>query len=224
MRARLSGVLDFARDAVRRNLGLKVLALVISILLWWFVAGESDVQVGFSVPIELRNVPPGMAVTNKVERLVDVRLAGPSTLVGGLTQKEVSAVVDLSGARSGRAVYPLSEQSIKAPVGCRVLRIYPDSVEVALDRLETRSLPVTARIAGDARLRSRITKITVDPPTLQVEALPDDFVRLKSLVTEEVSPGSPEGVFSTRVRVDLPEGHAKIVGNSNVRVTVQFRP
>ncbi len=224
MNARVSGVLEFARGSVAKNLGLKALALAIAVVLWWFVAGESDVQVGFSVPIELRNVPPGMAVTNKVERLVDVRFTGPSTLIGGLTQNEVSAVVDLAGARPGRVVCPLTEQSIKAPVGFRVLRIYPESVEVVLAKLERRSLPVTARIAGDSRLKSRIAKITVDPPTLQVEALPEEFTRLKSLSTEELSPESPEGVFSARVRVDLPEGHAKIVGNSNVRVTVQFRP
>ena len=224
MNARLAAVLEFARDAVGKNLGLKALALAISVVLWWFVAGESNVQVGFSVPIELRNVPPGMAVTNRVERQADVRLTGPSTRIGGLSQNDVSAVVDLAGARPGRAVYPLSEQSIKAPAGFRVLRIDPDSVEVVLEKLEKRSLPVAARVVGDARLRNRIAKVTVDPPTLEVEALPADFARLRSLITEEVAPESPEGVYSTRVRVDLAEGHARIVGNSSVRVTVQFRP
>jgi len=224
MSARLSGILEFARGAFRRNLGLKGLALAIAVALWWFVAGESNVQFGFTVPIEIRNVPPGMAVTNKVERLVDVRLTGPSSLIGALPQGEVTAVVDLSGARPGRTVYPLTEQSIRVPSGFRVLRIYPGSVEVALEKLERRSLPVSARIGGSPQLKSRIAKITVDPPELEVEALPDDFSRLKSLSTEELTPETPEGVFSSRVRVDLTEGHAKIVGNSTVRVTVQFRP
>jgi len=224
MRARLSEILEFARGAFGRNLGLKGLALAISVALWWFVAGESNVQYGFSVPIELRNVPAGMAITNKVERLVDVRLTGPSTLVATVPRNEVTAVVDLSGARPGRTVYPLTEQSIKVPIGVRVLRIHPDSLEVALARLERRRLPVSARIAGDSRLKSRIARVTVDPPELEVEALPADFSRLESLSTEELSPEKPEGVFSARARVDLAEGHAKIVGNSTVRVTVQFRP
>lgn len=224
MRARLSGILEFTRGAFRRNLVLKGLALAIAVVLWWFVAGESNVQFGFSVPIELRNVPAGMAVTNKVERLVEVRLTGPSTLIGALPQGELTAVVDLSGARPGRTVYPLTEQSIKVPSGFRVLRIYPGSVEVALEKLARRRLPVSARIGGSPQLKSRIAKITVDPPELEVEALPDDFSRLKSLSTEELTPETPEGVFSSRVRVDLSEGHAKIVGNSTVRVTVQFKP
>lgn len=224
MKARFGGIVGFSRGAFGRNLGLKGLALAIAVVLWWFVAGESNVQFGFSVPIELRNVPAGMAVTNKVERLVDVRLTGPSTLVGALPQNEVAAVVDLSGARPGRTVYPLTEKSIKVPSGVRVLRVYPASVEVVLDKLERRRLPVSARIAGSAQLRSRVARVTVDPPEVEVEGLPDDVSRLKSLSTEEVAPEAPEGVFSARVRVDLGDSHAKIVGNSIVRVTVQFRP
>ncbi len=224
MNARLATVFGFARDAVGKNLGLKALALLISIGLWWFVAGESDVQYGFSVPIELRRIPPGMAITNTVERRVDVRVAGPATVVGALSRNDVTAVVDLSRARAGRSVYPLTADSVTVPSGVRVVRIVPDSVEITLAKLERRRLPVSARIGGTARLKSRIARVTVDPPELEVEALPEDFVRLKSLATEEVTPEAAEGVYSTRVRVDLSEGHAKIVGNSNVRVTVQFRP
>ncbi len=224
MNARLSGILGFARDAFGRNLGLKGLALAISVALWWFVAGESSVQYGFSVPIELRRVPAGMAIANTVARRVDVRVAGPATLIGALPRSEVTAVVDLAGARPGRTVYPLSAESITVPSGIRVVRITPNSVEVALARLERRRLPVSARIAGNARLKGRIARVAVDPPELEVEGLPEDFVRLKALSTEELSPDTSDGVFSAWARVDLAEGHAKIVGNSNVRVTVQFRP
>ncbi len=224
MKGRLSDVFEFARRAFATNIGLKILALAISVALWWFVAGESNVQFGFSVPIELRRVPAGMAITNTVERRVDVRVAGPATVISAFPRNQVTAVVDLSGARPGRTVYPLTADSITVPSGIRVVRITPDSVEVALARLERRRLPVSARIAGSARLRSRIARVAVDPPQLEVEGLPDDFARLKMLETEEVSPESAEGVYSARVRVDLPEGHAKIVGNSTVRVTVQFRP
>jgi hypothetical protein len=47
--------------------------------------------------------------------------------------------------------------------------------------------------------------------------------RLKTLTTEEVNPEKAEGVFTSKVRVNLPEGHAKIVGNPTVLVTIEFR-
>jgi len=207
----------------QRNLGLKGLALGLSILLWWFVAGESNVQVGFAVPLEIRNIPQGMAITNKVERQVDVRLAGPPTLINGLQQKEISAVIDLSGVKKGKETIPLTERSVEVPAGFRVERVYPSSVEIVLEKLVRKTLLVRPRIGGTPEVRSRIEKTEVDPPSLEVEALLEEFERLKELDTEEVSPDEPEGVFRAKARVNLPEGHAKIVGNPSVLVTIRFR-
>jgi YbbR domain-containing protein len=211
------------KKMVRKNLGLKGLALGLSVVLWWFVTGESNVHVGFAVPLEIRNIPQGMALTNKVVRQVDVRLAGPSTLISALQQKEISAAVDLSGAKGGRETIPLTERSVKVPAGFRVERVYPASVEVVLEKLERRIVPVLPQIGGASKVRARIAKTEVDPPSLEVEALPDEFSRLKMLTTEEIEPGTTEGVFTARARVNLPEGHAKIVGNPIVLVTIHFR-
>ncbi len=208
---------------VRKNIGLKALALGLSCLLWWFVAGESNVLLGFAVPLEIRNIPQGMAITNKVDRQVDVRVAGPSTLINALEQKEISAVIDLAGAKAGKEIIPLTERSVKVPAGFRVERVYPSSVEVVLEKLERKTIPVAPRIGGASKLRAKIAKTEVDPPSLEVEALPDEFQRLKSLPTEEIVPETSVGVFTARVRVNLPEGHAKIVGNSTVLVRIEFR-
>ena len=207
----------------RRNLGLKALALGLSILLWWFVAGESNVHVGFAVPLEIRNIPADMAITNKVDRQVDVRLAGPPTLINGLRQNEISAAIDLSGVKKGKKIIPLTERSVEVPSGLRVERIYPPSVEIVLKELVRKTLPVRARIGGTPEVRSRIEKTEVNPPSLEVEALPDELDRLKELDTEVVSPDVPEGIFRAKARVNLPEGHAKIVGNPSVLVTIRFR-
>jgi len=208
---------------IRKNLGLKGLALGLAVILWWFVAGESNVHVGFAVPLEIRNIPSGMAITNKVDRQVDVRLAGPSTLINTLQQKEISAAVDLSGAKAGRETIPLSERSVKVPAGVRVERVYPAYVEVMLEKLERKTVPVLPQIKAPSRVRARIEKTEVDPPSLEVEALPDEFSRLKTLTTEEITPETTEGVFTARARVNLPEGHVKIVGNPDVLVTIHFR-
>ena len=211
------------KKMIRKNLGLKGLALGLSVVLWWFVTGESNVHVGFAVPLEIRNIPQGMAVTNKVARQVDVRLAGPSTLISALQQKEISAAVDLSGAKGGRETIPLTERSVKVPAGFRVERVYPASVEVVLEKLERKTVPVLPQVGGASKVRARIARTEVDPPSLEVEALPDEFSRLKTLTTEEIEPGTTEGVFTARARVNLPEGHAKIVGNPIVLVTIHFR-
>lgn len=218
----LHRLIAFLREIPRKNLGLKLLALAVSVVLWWFVAAESNIQVGYVVPLEIRNLPEGMAITNKVERQVEVRLSGPASLLGSIRQADLYAAIDMGGAKPGKEQVRLTEQSINIPIGVRVQRIYPGSVEVSLERLERKRLPVAARIGGSQKMKRKIVETRVDPPEVEVEALPGDFSRLRTLVTEEVVPDVAKGLYSAKARVELPVEHAKIVGTSTVQVTVRF--
>ena len=223
MLARLRELLEIAGDVARRNLGLKLLALAAAVGLWWFVTGERNSQVAFAVPLGIRNVPPGMTISNRLTDRVEVRLAGPAALIAGLRERDVTAEIELAGRGEGRWTLYLSEGTVRVPAGVRVQRIDPIAVDVVLARLERRSVPVGVRLGGSPQARRRIAKIVVDPPRVDVEALPEEFSRMTSVWTEEVVPEPAEGVYSARARVELTEKHARIVGNPTVRVTVTFR-
>lgn len=211
------------RRLASQNLGLKVLALALAVAAWWFVAGESKVLVSFTIPLEIRNVPKGLTMTNKPEREVEVRLSGPSSLLSGMRPSEISAGVDLSAARAGRQYFTLDDRAVKVPPGIKVQRIFPSSIEVILDRTERRTVPVAARIGGGAAVRRRVAKVEIDPPSVEVEALLEEFPRMPVVYTEEVVPERTEGAYSAIARVETREAHAKILGNPNVRVKIQFR-
>ena len=211
------------RRLARQNLGLKVVALALAVAAWWFVAGESKVLVSFTIPLEIRNVPKGLTMTNKPEREVEVRLSGPSSLLSGMRPSEISAGVDLTAVRSGRQYFTLDDRAVKVPPGIKVQRIFPSSIEVILDRTERRTVPVSARIGGGTAVRRRVAKVEIDPPSVEVEALPEEFSRMQAVYTEEVVPERTEGAYSAIARVETREAHAKIVGNPNVRVKIQFR-
>jgi len=213
----------FLRRLVSQNLGLKAVALAMAMAAWWFVAGESKVMVGITVPLEIRNVPKGLTMTNKPERQVEVRLAGPSSLLSGMRPSEISAGVDVVAAHVGRQFFTLDDRTVKAPPGIKVQRIFPSTIEVVLDRTERREVPVSPRFAGGAAVRRRVEKVEIDPPSVEVEALPEELARMPVIYTEEIATGKADGEFSAIVRVEPREPHAKIVGNPNVRVKIQFR-
>lgn len=211
------------RRLASQNLGLKVVALALAVAAWWFVAGESKVLVSFTIPLEIRNVPKGLTMTNKPERQIEVRLSGPSSLLSGMRPSEISAGVDLSAARGGRQYFTLDDRAVKVPPGIKVQRIFPSSIEVILDRTERRTIPVSVRIGGGGAVRRRVAKVEIDPPSVEVEALPEEFSRMTVVYTEEVVPERTEGEYSAIARVETREPHAKIVGNPSVRVKIHFR-
>ena len=211
------------RRLASRNLGLKVVALALGVAAWWFVAGESKVLVSFTIPLEIRNVPKGLTMTNKPEREVEVRLSGPSSLLSGMRPSEISAGVDVTAAHAGRQYFTLDDRAVKVPPGIKMQRIFPPSIEVILDRTERRTVQVSVRIGGGAAVRRRVAKVEIDPPSVEVEALPEEFSRMPVIYTEEVVPGRTESAYSAIARVETREAHAKIVGNPDVRVKIQFR-
>ena len=211
------------RRLASQNFVLKVVALALAVAAWWFVAGESKVLVSFTVPLEIRNVPAGLTMTNKPEREVEVRLSGPSSLLSGMRPSEISAGVDLGAARVGRQLFTMDDRTVRVPSGIKVQRIFPPSIEVILERTERRSLPVSVRIGGGASVRRRVVRMEIDPPSLVVEALPEEFARMPVVYTEEVVPARMEGVQSAIARVETREAHARIVGDPNVRVKLYFR-
>jgi hypothetical protein len=213
----------FLRRFTSRNLGLKVVALALAVAAWWFVAGESKVLVGFTVPLEMRNVPKGLTMTNNPAREVEVRLSGPSSLLSGMRPSEISAGVDLAAARGGRQYFTLDDRAVKVPPGIKVQRIHPSSIEVILDRTERRMVPVSARIGGGTAVRKRVANVEIDPPSVEVEALTEEFTRMPVVYTEEVVPDRTDREYSAIARVETREAHATIVGNPSVRVTIQFR-
>jgi len=136
---------------------------------------------------------------------------------------EISAGVDLAAARAGRQFFSLDDRAVKVPPGIKVQRISPSTVEVILDRTERRMVQVSARIGGGAAVRRRVAKVEIEPPSVEVEALAEEFARMPVVYTEEVVPDPTDGEYSAIARVETREAHAKIVGNPNVRVKIQFR-
>ena len=206
-----------------RNLPLKLLALGLAVSAWWFVAGESKVLVGFNVPLEIRNVPKGLTLTNQVERQVEVRLQGPSSLLTGFKTSDISMALDLSEGKPGRQTVKFDIRTVKVPPGIQVQRIFPPNIDVVLERTERRSIPVSLRIKGEKSLRNRIRTVEIDPKEIEVEALPAEFSRMPVAYTEEIVLEPDVDTFTTVARVELRGAHARIIGDPNVRVKIHFR-
>jgi hypothetical protein len=71
-----SGTEGLMRYNPFRNLGLKVLAVILATLLWITVAGEHVVERSLRVPLEFRNVPETLEIVGNTPDTVDVRLRG----------------------------------------------------------------------------------------------------------------------------------------------------
>jgi hypothetical protein len=59
------------------NLGLKVVSLSIAVLLWVAITSAPRAEIGFTVPIELLNIPDGFEINTDSSAQAQVRVRGP---------------------------------------------------------------------------------------------------------------------------------------------------
>ena len=133
-----------------RQLGLKILAIVLASLLWLTVAGEHVVERSLRVPLEFRNIPEALEIVGNAPDSVDVRLRGSSAVLSRVQAGEIVAVLDLERrARTGSRLFHIRNDEVRAPFGVEVAQVVPATLALELEKSARRQVPVVPAIEGD---------------------------------------------------------------------------
>ncbi|MBI4644219.1 MAG: hypothetical protein HY743_10980 [Deltaproteobacteria bacterium] len=98
-----------------RNRGLKLLALLLAVALWFAVGVEEPTETTLSVALELVNPPHGMMITSEIPPSLQVRVIGPGSVIRKLTQARLAQTIDLAGFKRGRQKSGLPRLASKDP-------------------------------------------------------------------------------------------------------------
>ncbi len=148
-----------------RMWGLRLLALAIAIALWFVLSFEkresrSEKQIEASITY----MRPDNTVILDPQQKVDVIVSGPEEAINRVNQFDVSVQVDLRAAQPGPVSINLTPENVSRPQGLRVDSLRPSSLELTLDRLVTRVLPVEPAIIGEPAAGAVMAEPVVLPP------------------------------------------------------------
>ena len=122
----------FLRRMILEHLGLKASALAIALALWVAYSFEPVVETGYSAPLMLVNVPPGLEVAGEVPATVRLRVRGRLARLRRLAPGDVSVSADCSQARAGSQLVKLAPNMVGAPYGAEIVGITPPEIEISL--------------------------------------------------------------------------------------------
>ena len=121
--------------ALTRNLGWKVLSVVLAITLWIAVDGEPELVTLQSVPVFYQNVESNLALVANPPAAVRIELRGASDVLSRENLANVAVVLDLAGlTEPGERVFPVTRANITLPAGVRFVRSDPPELRLHLDR------------------------------------------------------------------------------------------
>ncbi len=162
---------SWLREIFIEDLGLKLLALAITLGLWYAVAGQRTpatirlrgVQLTFRVADE-------MEISNTPREEVEIVLTGSKRALDQINVRDLVASVDVTNFKPGERVVQLTRQSVKIelPDGVRLEGIEPGSVPLRLEPRVERELEVEARIEGNVPEGLELRGWTASPARVKV--------------------------------------------------------
>lgn len=210
------------RRAFTDNWPLKLASLIMALTLWFYVTSKGKTELTLTVPLELRNVPAGMAVVGDVPGSLEVRLQGQERVLRDImASKKVVGILDLSRGRKGENIMHLSHEDIKRPNGVLVSYIAPSEIAVKLEPLVQRSVRLFARVQGKPAQGYRFVSAAAKPARITIEG-PSSIVRTFSrLRTQPLDISGLRASAELAPRIDYQGKPIKIL-EQNISISVMI--
>lgn len=222
-------------QAMTERLGLKLIAFVISLLLIVLVRFQEETERYFDVEVVPVMPDPAakLTMTGGFPRSLRVRLAGPSSVINAMSQGDIPPIeVDLRGRRAGTFHYYFSSDVIEESLKnrskkmqfVRMVRTSPESVQIKLESLDSREVPVKINIEGKPVAGTELVEDPIVKPSQATVIGAASAMRgVKSVETDSVivdgmSVGEHERTVSA-----IPIDGISIRGAESLRVTVKIR-
>ncbi|MBC7925611.1 MAG: YbbR-like domain-containing protein [Bryobacteraceae bacterium] len=194
--------------ALTEHIRWRLAALIVACLLWYFLAGETEVGASVPITVQYRNIPRDLEITGEhLERLY-VNVRGPQPRVSPAALAGLSLEVDMASVHGpGEKSFSISEKELGLPAGVRLIRAVPSQLRLSLQRTATRKAPVQVRYASGPPVGYRVASERVYPDSVEVAGPASKLQQLKFVVTDplDISATVGSGEFRVPVYADDPE-------------------
>lgn len=207
-----------------RNLGLKLVSVVLAGLLWLAIAGDPLVEQSLRVPLELQNIPGDLEIVDELPGSVEVRLRGAAGTLSRLVPGDVLAVLDLSDARPGRRLFHLTPDRVRVPFGVEVTQIQPVTMSLTFERSASWVVPVVPQIEGTPLSGFVVERVTADPATVEVVGPESHMRRVTEAITDAISTDGKSASFVERATVGVTDPRVRLRRPVVAQVTVTLAP
>ena len=208
---------------ILQNWFLKVVSLLLATLLWAAVSNQASSEIGLDVPLEYRNIPSQLEITGDMTNTIQVRLRGSSSVIKGITAKDVSTTIDLGKMRTGEKIVALSPQNVQVPFGAEVIRVNPSTVRFTLERTVTKTVDIAPTLAGQPTNGFEVGQVFVNPNTVEVEGPESRVDMLSSIATTPIRLDRKQSSFEQTADLDVPDPQIRLQHPSAVNVKIEIR-
>jgi YbbR domain-containing protein len=205
-----------------RNLGLKMVAVILGTMLWFTVSSDYFVERSMRVPLVYLNTPLSLEIAPDAPDSVEVHLRGRVSQLTG-DQGDVIVYIDLTDAQAGSRLFHLRTDQVTTPFGIEATQVFPSTVMLTLEATGTKSVTVEATVEGKPANGFDIGKITVEPSMVDVVGPESELKALRSAITETVMIEGAKETVTRSVSIGVMNSSLRLKESRTARVVVEIR-
>jgi YbbR domain-containing protein len=213
------------REIFIEDLGLKILALIISVALWYGVTGQrtpTTIRVP-RVPLNFR-LPNDMEVSNEPRADVEVVLTGNKRSLDTINVRDLTVNVDVSDLKPGEHNVQLTMERVAMglPDGVKFGDLQPGSVQLTLEPRVEREVEVEVRHTGNIPEGFELRGITALPDKVKVRGPTSRVNALVKVPTETISlDGHKESFTQSQTAIEIADKKVDLIDSAvSVRVEI----
>jgi len=184
-------------EMLKRNLGYKVISLVLAILFWLWVTSTSqgasktlDRDQVLTIPLVAKNLPANSIIMTKLPSVrVSFQGVNPSVNV-----KDLYAYVDLTGSKPGEQEYEIKMD----PIPNIKSELSPNRVNLQLDTVQEKMLPVQLNLIGVPAEGKEVGEAILKPDVVNVRGPGTLLASVDKVLVEVSVAGATETVQVSR--------------------------
>jgi YbbR domain-containing protein len=203
-----------------QDIGLKLLALIIAVAMFWGVAHDPVIEVGVNAPIEFHNVPDNLEISSETIPQAQIRVRGPARVLRELAQTEIHPSIDLQGASAGERTYELTARQIQLPHEAEVVQIVPSSFRVQFDARATKLVDVRPRVIGSFASGYRILEATAIPEHVTIVGPAKRVAAIENAITDPVDASGVIGRATFTTHAYIADPLVRFVNPGAIRIVV----
>jgi len=208
--------------ARERNFVPKIICMTLSVVLWAFVSSSKSETIRFKVPVEIRNLPTYLTVSQMSTTQVSVILDGKKDSLRTFNTKQVRAFVDLQRPKIGEIKkYPvlITRQMIPESVS---VTLSPPEIDIRAERIDEKWVRVLPRITGDFRQGYMLGRVRVMPEKVMISGPQSLLEKIDFIYSDDVNITGLTGEVVKQVDLKSADGEAVALSETNVKVSVQI--
>ena len=200
----MNGLRGFLFD----NLGLKLVALLLAVLIYLNAYTDRPATMTVSFPVQITDLPDSLTLTGPAPAAIRAELRGTGKQLIRLRVTEPAVKISLAGVSAGRFTRAIAPADLPLPEGVEVgvdRVVSPRTLELDVDQRTTREVVVVGRASGSPAADAMISgPIDVHPARVRVIGPRGVLAKLDSMTLVPVSISGRRDTVAGVAIPDLP--------------------